>query len=273
MSRIKRFGKHVVSCYWEAGDALDKGMRALGGMLFVGWIVGLCVAPDAVFVGQLHNPEVLAFCERGFLVVLTAWGLIWLPFRRVETLQNNYEKDIVGQVTPLRNRVAELEGLARPRFEFQNCQAPFEYPRPSIAGGMTFGVVVRNLSTHQGADGCIGHLIRITEVSTGRFSEMVHRLPFTDARDRVPAEITMSAGVPYLLPVVVVHQGVSTVAVIPSVGMTLQRATFMDGGDIFSNRGDYDIIIGVSGFGVGIKHVTLRFTWTGNATTSALTIS
>ena len=271
MLKLRRFFRYLSECYLKAGDGVDKSMKGLTGVLFVGLALCRWISPHAPVIAYLNNTEFSDFFERGFIIVAVVWGLIWMPFKHNENLREEYEKDLLGKESQLKIKTSEYEEALRPKFkiscDMESSMCSFTTKDESVR---ILRIVVKTDCGQQGIDKCAGHITRIEKNKVVIRDDMMAVLPFAPSSGKATDGKTLLAGIPHPLDVLIV-QGNSNPPQVLFPGFRVSLPLNARGEPGFKEAGDYILTVVVSGAGATATE-KLRFKWTGAVRDSELSL-
>jgi len=273
MGKLRRFGHHLGACYLEGSDILDKAMKVLAGLLFIGFVVCRWIAPGAAWVGYLNNPAISEWFERGLVVVIVGWGLIWVPFRRVEELEENHKNNLAETIRPLQEDIAKYQERDRLKLYVSCHEGIYGCHTTEPGASHHFFRLAVVLDWTQPAIGCFGKLLAIEKDGRVIRDHDVEKLPYSRSHEPDALNKTLNPGVREFLDVLVV--GVRYVPQRVFAPSTIAREitlTTKAGRDVFEEVGEYKLTLALFGATIPTQFHELKFNWTGESTKSSLTL-
>lgn len=134
-----------------------------------------------------------------------------------------------------------------------------------------FRLRVMNCSKVQAITACSAHLLRVERNGSHLPIQGKRNLPFAPSHAPDAGEKVLMPNVPEFVDVIAVHFGsIGQLVVLPEVGGGANPIRLPDRGLLFSDPGDYFLIVAASGVGIVTQEIKLKFHWSGDASTSAL---
>jgi hypothetical protein len=248
-------------------------MKILIGLLFVAWVLCRWILPGSVFISYLRNPEITDYFEHGFIIVLVGWGLIWLPFQRVEKLVDEHKKALADATGPLRDRITEHEERDRLKLTVE-CNESISGCHTMVSGASHhFFRLAVVLDWNQPATGCFGKLMKIEKDGRVIRDHDVEELPYARSHEPDALNKSLNPRVREFLDVLVVavHSTPQKVFAPSTAGREITLTT-QAGNDVFSEPGEYRLTVALCGKNIPTQIHELSFNWAGESTRSSLTL-